>query len=196
MNNSNTSRQVIYISNLIGISAENNTPAYSQPVKFYATVYDLTSKVKQEDYVGREKDYDIYISVPVGSDTSRINEDCVVWVNVVPNERHDNWDYIIERVGVATTDLPLYCNARKSPKTKLYISNDSRNLYYISVNYDKETNTITAQSNEYIDINENTLVWTKKPMNLTDTAGKIKFVSKTIAENGVKLYFERVDDKG
>lgn len=196
MNNSNTSRQVIYISNLIGMSAENNTPAYSQPVKFYATVYDLTSKVKQEDYVGREKDYDISISVPVGSDTSRINEDCVVWVNVVPNEQHDNWDYIIERVGVATTVLPLYCNARKSPKTRLYISNDSKNLYYISVNYDKETNTITAQSNEYIDINENTLVWTKKPMNPTDTAGKIKFVSKTIAENGVKLYFEKVDDKG
>lgn len=193
MNTSNTSRQAIYIANLEGIDS-NEVPVYGKPNLFYAYVYDVTSKVVYSEYVGREKDYDLSISVPLGTNTSLINEDCVVWVNVVPNENNNNWDYSIVRLGVPTKTLPLYCSARQSKKKYLYICNDKLTLLRISVNYDSVAKVITSADNEYINIDENTLVWTAKPADLLSTENRIKLVDKVSEKNGIKWYFKDVYD--
>ena len=175
----NIDNREIYVAYSIGESLSNGKVNFTEPHIVYAQVGEPVSFETIES-IGRIPDYDRTIVLDVGENTQYISEDSVLWIDSLPNEAKDNYDYVIARLATVgegpNQKLKLYCN-EVAPNTQfIYYSNDGENIYQLKVFYNAFT--AVVPKNVYFPITQSSLVWYLRPSGIDSARGKIKLVDK------------------
>lgn len=178
----------IYVSYSKGVNIANDKEQFTEPHIVYASVSEPVSYETIDD-IGRIPEYDLTIIVDTGEKTEFIREDSRLWVETIPNDKQDNFDYVVARVGfVADRQLKLYCNAIAPSTQFLYYCNDGENIYQVKLFY----NDLVAivPKNMYFPVNKDTLVWAKKPSSVNSQDGLIEYIDRVERTKTYSYIFE------
>lgn len=182
----------IYVAYYIGEDLESGEKIYTKPHKIYANVGNPFDIEDMND-IGRVEKYDRTLYVDAGENTQFIREDTRLWVDCIPNESCDNFDYVLTRVSDNIGGyLRLYVNAVAPDTQFMFYSNDGEHIFRIKVYYDKASNTAIVPKNMYLPINKDSLVWYRKPSNIGDTNHLLRYIDKTEYERTYTYNFEDV----
>lgn len=187
----NADNREIYIAYCMGEDVDSEKLVYTEPHTIFANVSEPVS-FETLDNIGRIPEYDRTLVVEVGEKTEFIREDSILWIDTLPNENKDNYDYVISRVGdVVNGKMKVYCNAVTPSLQVLYYSNDKTNIYQIKVFFNGLV--AVVPKNMYFPVTSNTDVWYLKPDSVETTKGKIKFVDKIEYIRTYAYVFEDVE---
>lgn len=185
---------VIYVSFYIGKKGNKNY--YTVPRKIYANVVYNSQNIIEEN-ISRLRDFDLTLSIPIGDDIQNINENCVFWINIMPNDKADNYDFKVKRLGDYTSELiSVYCESIASNNNNLYYCNNGVDIYEFKIQYEKSKNKAIVRFNTYIPFNENSIIWNKKPFSVSDTTGRIVYVNKILNGNSYIIEFKEYENNG
>lgn len=177
----------IYFANYIGKKKSINY--YTNPIKIDSNIVENTLSFVSES-LGRFKDFDITLNIPVGSETQRIDENCVFWVNVSPNASNNNYDYVVARLGTPNKNyIIVYCKSVATNNGVLYYSTNKKDIYEFNLPYDSKTNTAIIRFNKFIPFDRDSLIWNKKPKAINDTEGRLVYSRKIINYNCYTIEF-------
>lgn len=187
----NSELREIYYSYELG--SQNGKMLFSQPIKLYAQVADVTSSVTREN-VGLLEEYDRYIYLPFFGKARYLNEQSLLWVDVEPNTDLSNSDYKIKRLGdVVNGCITLYCNANTSNTKSLYYEYEGV-IYQVKVPFDSKTLIAVVPYNKFFPIEEGTKVWTTKPTNSSSTENLLELVKRESRLKSLKYQFKKVSE--
>ena len=184
----------IYVAYYIGKKGNKNY--YTQPKKINANVVENNLLITEES-IGKFRNFDLTLNIPQGDDVQYINEDCVFWIHISPNENADNYDFIVNRLGNNNRELvTVYCDSVTPNNSILYYTNNGKDIYGFKLQYNKSKNAAIVRMNTYIPFNEDSTIWNKKPNTASDTDGRIVYSDKIIRGNSFIIEFEDYDGNG
>ena len=187
----NTNLQEIYYAHEIGM--RNSKIAYSEPIKLYAQVSNVSSTVRREN-IGLLEDYDRYIYLPYFGKARYLNEQALLWVDVEPNDDLSNPDYKIQRLGdVINGCITLYCNATTSNTKPLYYEYEGA-IYQVKVSFDSKNLVAIVPYNKFFPIDISTKVWTTKPSNAESTENLLTLITCEPTVQSIKYQFAKAQD--
>ena len=181
-------KKPIYVAYFIGKSGNKNN--YTEPKRIFANVVDNNLLIAEET-VSKVRDFDLTLNIPNGMDVQYIDENCVFWVNIAPNDTADNYDFKVNRLGERTVkEITVYCDSVVPNTVKLYYTNNDKDIIEFKLQYSKKTNTAIVHFNTYIPFTEESKIWNRKPASVSDTAGRIVYIDKILNGNSFTLEFE------
>ena len=181
-------RVPIYIAYKKGENIKTDKESFTEPHLIYANVSEPVSYENIDD-IGRIPEYDRTLVIDVGAKTEFLREDSRIWIDTTPNDKNDNFDYKIARVGdIVHRQLKIYCDAIAPNTQFLYYCNDGENIYKVKVFY-KDLIAIVPK-NMYFPITADTSVWYLKPASPDTENAKITFLDKIERTKTYSYIFE------
>lgn len=169
---------------------------YTSPRKIYANVLKNNQNLLEES-VGKFRDYDLALTIPISDELLTINENCVFWVDIIPNDSGDNYDFKAkqpgERVG---NDITIYCESIASNNATLYYSDNDKDIFEFKIQYDKSKNKAIVRFDTYIPFNEDCKIWNKKPASASDNTNRIVYDDKILSGNSYIIEFKNYESNG
>lgn len=182
---------VVYVAFYKG--KKGNKSYYTLPRKIYANVVRNNQNVVEEN-VGKFRDFDLALTIPISDEVQTINENCVFWVDIIPNDSADNYDFKakppIERT---VRNIIIYCDSIAANNTSLYYSDNGSDIFEFKLQYNKSSNKAIVRFDTYIPFNEESKIWNKKPANANDNTNRIVYDDKILSGNSYIIEFKNYE---
>lgn len=178
----------IYISYKLGVIEDD--VEYTEPIMVEAIITDISGSAKYQDY-GKSLDYDLVLHFEKNSKTQFIDEFTKLWIGVNPLSSTNNPNYEIVRCKELGNIIYVYANAIANSNTTIYyLYND--NIYANEIIFDRETLKGSIPLNKYLPIDNNSVIWYRKPIDKEDESNRLKLTNKIKKGNCYILSFELV----
>lgn len=180
----------LYIAYKIG-SVDDNIE-YCEPIQVNAVITDVSGSANYKDY-GKSLDYDLVLHFEIDSKTQFIDEFTKLWIGITPLSKNDNSNYEIVRCKRLNNIIYVYANAIAGSNTTIYYLYNNI-IYGNEIIFNKETLKGSVPLNKFLPIDNNSIIWYRKPIDENDTSYRIKLVNKIQKDNCYLLSFELVKE--
>lgn len=145
----------------------------------FGTVRDTISD-KNKNMYGYDIDFDKIITTNAGSNTRLITENTLVVIDDVATSVYESGNYSVTKVFPEYNgEIVIGLNMKQDVNIpKLYFAYNDKILYY-QLNFDEETKKAYVPKKSVLPFKEGDYVWTREPVDSTETSYRLRFNSKT-----------------
>lgn len=182
--------QKIYFAYKLGTDS-NDKVVYSEIQSVMAQKAEVTGSTRYEIY-GKSVNYSNTLILPHNKDTQFIDEFTKLWVETLPIDTDTLADYQIMQRGRMVDGLfTLYISKIAEENRPIWFESGGE-IYKTDINFNYDTLVGIMPKSKYLPIDEETVIWYRKPVDKNETVAKIRLKDKWLHNDNYVLEFETV----
>lgn len=164
-----TKKDCVDISFAYRVGLVNNKPKYTEAMTTQAQII-LKSGSNTVNHFGTAFNYDKIVMVQKNNQTKFIDEFSKIWLTSKPSDSKAKADTIIERINENRSGIiVIYCSTAIQNNSSLWFANADKEIIQIKGDIDLEKLTFRIPVNMFVSFDNNTKIWTKRPLDYSDT---------------------------